>query len=302
VALSGDASDSVLTDGSGNYSFTDLDSGSYTVTPTKDDYTFTPASDEIVISGSGDTSDFVGAEITSYYVDGGWEDESALDYGSAPTNAWVISGSSKAIDSVANVACPTLDGYTPSQGRCQKFISSAGIGGTDIWRINWLGLRNASESFDVTNGFRVQALLGTSPSGDAGSVLRWDLYVTNSANDHTVSAGISLSNGGGDLAWAREQRTSPAYDAETDAAITVAQQTDNRWWVLGLEMPAGGTGNLKSRIGLPGEVNTQDITKVLSTSFAAETLDEIKILGLWQNCVPHIAWVWTGALTDDWPI
>ncbi len=63
VALSGDATDSTTTDASGDYAFTGLSDGTYTVTPTKTGYIFTPTDDEVVISGGDDTSDFVAAAV-----------------------------------------------------------------------------------------------------------------------------------------------------------------------------------------------------------------------------------------------
>jgi len=65
VTLTGDASDSTTTDASGDYAFTGLVDGSYTVTPTKTGNTFAPTSDNVTISGASDTSDFVGTTIWS---------------------------------------------------------------------------------------------------------------------------------------------------------------------------------------------------------------------------------------------
>ena len=65
VTLSGDASDSVQTNASGEYSF-DLPNGDYVVTPAKADYQFTPASESVTIADGDDTdNDFTGAEIYS---------------------------------------------------------------------------------------------------------------------------------------------------------------------------------------------------------------------------------------------
>lgn len=62
VALTGDASDSTTTDGSGDYEFTTLSDGNYTVTPTKVAHTFTPTSSAEAVSGADVDSDFVGTE------------------------------------------------------------------------------------------------------------------------------------------------------------------------------------------------------------------------------------------------
>jgi len=52
VTLSGDASATDTTDGSGAYSFGNLANGSYTVTPTKAGSTFSPASDNVTVNGA----------------------------------------------------------------------------------------------------------------------------------------------------------------------------------------------------------------------------------------------------------
>jgi hypothetical protein len=50
VALSGAATASTTADGSGNYSFTGLTNGSYTVTPTKSGFTFNPTSQSATVN------------------------------------------------------------------------------------------------------------------------------------------------------------------------------------------------------------------------------------------------------------
>ena len=55
MTLSGDASRTTTTDGSGNYSFTNLANGSYTVTPSKTGCSFTPSSRGVTISGANVT-------------------------------------------------------------------------------------------------------------------------------------------------------------------------------------------------------------------------------------------------------
>lgn len=69
VTLSGAASNSTLTDASGNYSFANLYNGAYTVTVTRSGYTFTPASRSITISGANVTgANFTSAVATSTTV------------------------------------------------------------------------------------------------------------------------------------------------------------------------------------------------------------------------------------------
>jgi M6 family metalloprotease-like protein len=55
VTLSGPSSGNTITDYSGNYSFTGLTDGTYSVTPSKSGYTFTPTSKSVTISGANKT-------------------------------------------------------------------------------------------------------------------------------------------------------------------------------------------------------------------------------------------------------
>ena len=73
VTLSGDASDTDTTDGSGNYSFPGLLNGSYVVTPTKAGSTFSPASDAVTVSNADEVATTMAQawEISGDIVDGG---------------------------------------------------------------------------------------------------------------------------------------------------------------------------------------------------------------------------------------
>ncbi len=55
ITLSGDDSDTAISDSVGNYSISDLENGSYTVTPSKSGYTFDPASASVNIFDDDET-------------------------------------------------------------------------------------------------------------------------------------------------------------------------------------------------------------------------------------------------------
>jgi len=64
IFLSGNSSDSTTTDVSGNYTFTGLSNGQYTIAPNKSDYTFTPTNRNITIFGANVSgADFVASSI-----------------------------------------------------------------------------------------------------------------------------------------------------------------------------------------------------------------------------------------------
>ena len=70
VTLSGAASGTVQTDSSGNYMFSNLLNGAYTVTPTKAGVAFTPASLPITVSGANVTgANFTAAQAASIAID-----------------------------------------------------------------------------------------------------------------------------------------------------------------------------------------------------------------------------------------
>src|SRR5260370_7361282 len=61
VAVSGAASATTTTDSAGNYTFTGLANGTYTVTPSHTGFTFTPSSRSVTINGANAT----GANFTA---------------------------------------------------------------------------------------------------------------------------------------------------------------------------------------------------------------------------------------------
>jgi hypothetical protein len=56
ITLSGTASGNTITDNNGNYSFTGLSNGSYTITPAKSGVTITPSTQSITLKGSSQTA------------------------------------------------------------------------------------------------------------------------------------------------------------------------------------------------------------------------------------------------------
>jgi hypothetical protein len=69
VALTGAATASTIADANGNYTFTGLANGSYTVTPGKAGYTYTPASQAVTVNGA-DVSGVNFADSPTYSISG----------------------------------------------------------------------------------------------------------------------------------------------------------------------------------------------------------------------------------------
>ena len=71
LSLSGPATATATADASGNYSFTNLTNGSYTVTPTKAGYSFAPSSQNVTINGASVTTvNFTAAALPTFSVSG----------------------------------------------------------------------------------------------------------------------------------------------------------------------------------------------------------------------------------------
>src|SRR6185437_3867230 len=65
VTLSGGATATQIANASGNYTFSGLASGTYTVTPTRSGFTFTPASTQVSVAGANVTGvNFAGSNST----------------------------------------------------------------------------------------------------------------------------------------------------------------------------------------------------------------------------------------------
>jgi hypothetical protein len=70
VALSGTSTATAQADSLGNYTFSGLVNGNYTVTPTKSGYTFNPPGQAVTISGANSTANFTATPVPTYTVSG----------------------------------------------------------------------------------------------------------------------------------------------------------------------------------------------------------------------------------------
>jgi hypothetical protein len=71
VTLGGSASASTVADANGNYSFTGLANGSYTLTPGKTGYTFTPATASVTVNGANQTGvNFTAQAVATWSISG----------------------------------------------------------------------------------------------------------------------------------------------------------------------------------------------------------------------------------------
>jgi plastocyanin len=123
MALSGASSDNVITDASGNYTFTGLDNGIYTITPTRTGYTFSPTSSPQTVIGANITAvNFIATsvQVGIYSISGHVEDDVRIE--GVPDVTMTLSGASFATtttDSSGNYTFTGLDNgiynVTPSK-------------------------------------------------------------------------------------------------------------------------------------------------------------------------------------------
>ena len=141
VALSGAASTTTTTDASGNYQFTGLANGAYTITPTLAGETFSPTSLSVTVSGANLSAENFTAAAVTYTLtglvqtsNGGAVNGVTLQLSGAASATQTSNASGQY--SFANLAAgsytvtPTLAGYTFAPTSAQVTISNTNLSAT----------------------------------------------------------------------------------------------------------------------------------------------------------------------------
>jgi hypothetical protein len=110
VKISGAASATTTADGSGNYSFTGLTNGSYSVTPTRTGFSFTPSSQDVTVSGANVT----GVNFTGI---------SGVTVSISPTSAAVLTGGTQQFTATVTGTSNTTVTWSANGGS----VSSSGL-------------------------------------------------------------------------------------------------------------------------------------------------------------------------------
>jgi len=145
VALSGASSATTITDASGNYAFTGLYNGSYTVTPSKAVFTFNPASSPQTVSGADIPGvGFVATQVqaATYSISGQVTSNGSGLSGvavalSGASSATAITGASGnfAFTGLANgsyTVTPSKTGFTFNPASSPQTVSGADIPGVSL--------------------------------------------------------------------------------------------------------------------------------------------------------------------------
>jgi hypothetical protein len=139
VTLSGTASATATADGSGNFTFSGLPNGSYTVTPVKTGYTFNPTSATATVNGANVTGVNFTATVVTYSISG---NVSATGSGATVTLSGTSSGTATA-DSSGNftftglsdgsyTVTPAKTGFTFSPASAPATVSGANVIGINF--------------------------------------------------------------------------------------------------------------------------------------------------------------------------
>ncbi len=212
VALSGTASKTTTADASGNYAFTGLVNGSYTVAPTKAGYTLSPANQAVTINNSSATANFTATAQT-------WSITGTISGGSGATvNLTGAASKSATADTNGNYSFTGLvnGSYTVTPTKVGYDMSPTSQAVT-------INNGNGTASFTATQQplGQVSLSMGTG-AGTPGTVVNVDLSITSSSGAQPTGVQWRLTPGA-----AISAVTFTASTAATNAGKTLTCSTSN---------------------------------------------------------------------------
>ena len=202
MALTGASSATAITDASGNYSFTGLDNGSYTITPSRTGFTFSPTNSPRTVSGADITAvDFAATPVqaVTYSISGQVTSNGsglsgitmALTGASSATAITDASGNYTftGLDNGSYTITPSRTGFTFSPTNSPRTVS-----GADITAVNFASTAGLSAQIvqcppSGTTNVTIQDLLFTPDNVtiSANGIVKW----TNNGTTHTVTSGTT---------------------------------------------------------------------------------------------------------------
>ena len=228
VVLSGAASGSTSADASGNYTFTGLSNGSYTVTPSKSGFSFTPTSQTVVLNGSGGTANFAAQMLPTFSISG---TITPATLGTGVTLN-LTGGATMTTSTDANgnyVFAGLFNGQytvTPSKG---------GVSFAPVSQVVTITVANATANFTASTGIAIDAVVPFGRS-TASTTIASPAFSTTAANElflafiatDRVSGTASVSSvTGASLTWQLVRRTNTqAGTAEIWGAFSPTTKTN----------------------------------------------------------------------------
>jgi inhibitor of cysteine peptidase len=204
--LSGTTSGSVTTDASGNYTFTGLNNGTYTVTPNKPDVTFSPASSSQTVSGANITAvNFIATPTKAgpYIIFGGVSAASSGDSTGLIGVTIALSGASSAttttdiygtyqftgLSNGSHTITPSKTGFTFSPTSSTQTVNGQDITGVYFAATSIQSGQIVTCPPSGTTDVTIQNFSFTPQNVtiSANGIVKW----TNIGSTHTVTSGTS---------------------------------------------------------------------------------------------------------------
>ncbi len=202
VSLGESATETTTVSGSGTFSFQNLVSGSYTVTPSKAGVVFTPSSQTITLTGSNGTANFTAATLQSIAVTPATATVQAGKTQSFTATGTYSDGSTQNIStqvtwssSNASVASVSSSGVaTAIAGGSSSIIASQGVGETGVSGSAALTVQATPLVIATTSlptGLQNQAYAATVTATGGTAPYTWSLV-----NGTSLPPGLTLSSSG----------------------------------------------------------------------------------------------------------
>jgi hypothetical protein len=215
ITLSGSASGTVIADANGNYSFSGLANGSYTVTPSKTGFTFTPVIQSVTVNGANQT----GVNFTAQGTGPTWSISGTISPASGGNGATVTLSGAASASTVANAngsysftglangsytVTPTRNGYTFNPVNQMVTVSSADLNGINFTAV----APSNSITLDVNKSQDGTKASTTIASPAFSTAAPNELLLAFIATDYIGGANTTVSSvSGAGLAWTLVQRT-----------------------------------------------------------------------------------------------
>ena len=228
VTLSGSASATTTADASGNYSFSGVVNGNYTVTPSKQAFTFSPASQSVTVSGANVGSLNFTATQQGFSISGNLSANGAgatvALTGAASASTTADASGNYSFAGLANgtyTITPTKSGFTFTPASQNATISGSNVAGLNFTA---QGIVTTNLTIDVNtskDGTSASSSIASSPFTTASGN---ELLLAFIATDYLGGASTTVTNvTGGGLTWAPVVRANAqSGDAEVWRALTSA--------------------------------------------------------------------------------
>lgn len=238
VALTGTTSGSTTTDSSGNYTFTGVVDGTYTVTPSKAGVSFSPTSQTITVNGSSITGLNFTASQQGFSLSGNVSvsGAGATISLSGPTSATAVADASgnytfSGLGSGTYIVSPTKAGFTFTPTSLNVSVSGANVG-----NVNFTAQGNATSGLALDSSVSEDGTTASSSitSPSFSTKTGNELLLAFISTDYLGGANTTVTSvSGGGLAWTLavrangESGTSEIWRAFATSALTNVSVTAN---------------------------------------------------------------------------